>query len=103
MTPEQRLFWDRLKFDAQYFAHICGKEMLGKSEDTVNNLAKDYLDTAMDHLSMEDLASVMKTWLSFYHLPLDPCKLGEAFDRFHYHLGEWIKENHNKVKMIGCY
>jgi len=102
LTPDQQDFWNCLKFDAQYFAHSCGKDMKGKSENKVNKEAQNYLDLAMGHLSVEDLTGVVKTWLSYYHLPLDPNKLGETFDKFHKKYGAWIANNSKNITMIGC-
>jgi len=101
LTPEQQHFWNQLKFDAHYFAHICGNEMQGKSIKTVNELCSNYLNLAMNHLSTEDLGSVVKTWLNYYHLPLDPTKLGEVFDKFHNKYGNWIVKNAKNITMIG--
>jgi hypothetical protein len=103
LTPEQQHFWNQLKLDAHYFAHICGKEMQGKSDSTVNKMCSNYLDLAMNHLSTEDLASVVKTWLSYYNLPVDPYKLGETFDKFHSRYGNWIFNNYKNITMIGCH
>jgi hypothetical protein len=103
LTPEQQYFWNQLKFNAQYFAHICGKEMQGKSDSKVNKMCSNYLDLAMNHLSTEDLASVVKTWLNYYNLPLDPHKLGKTFDKFHAKFGNWICNNYKNITMIGCH
>ena len=103
LTPDQQDFWNCLKFDAQYFAHSCGKDMKGKSENKVNKEAQNYLDLAMGHLSVEDLTGVVKTWLSYYHLPLDPNKLGEPYDKFHKKYGAWIANNAKNITMIGCH
>ena len=103
LTPEQQNFWNQLKFDAQYFAHICGNEMRGKSVKTVNKLCSNYLNLAMDILSTEELTSVVKTWLNYYHLPLDPNKLGEVFDKFHNKYGTWVANNAKNITMIGCH
>jgi hypothetical protein len=102
LTPEQHKFWNQLRFDSQYFAHICGKEMKGKSESRVNKEAQNYLDLAMEHLSVEDLTGVVKTWLNYYHLPLDPNQLGKTFDKFHRKYGTWVANNVHNIKMIGC-
>ena len=103
LTPEQQDFWNQLKFDAQYFAHICGNEMQGKSIKTVNKLCSNYLNLAMNHLSTEDLVRVVKTWLNYYHLPLDPNKLGKVFEKFHANYGNWIAKNAKNIPMIGCH
>jgi hypothetical protein len=103
LTPEQHDFWNRLKFDAQYFAHICGKEMQNKSNNKMNTLCHNYLNLAMNHLSTEDLARVVKTWLNYYHLPLDPYKLGEIFDKFHAEHSNWIYNNAKNITVIGCH
>ena len=66
-------------------------------------MAKKYLNSAMNQLSIEDLAGVIKTWLNFYKLPLNPEKLGEVFDKFHYNHGRWIVDNAKNIKMIGCH
>ena len=103
MTPDQQRFWNVLKFDPQYFAHICGKDMKGKSENRVNKEAQNYLDLAMEHLSREDLVAVVKTWLNYYHLPLNPNKLGTVFDEFHEKYGSYIVNNSQNITMIGCH
>jgi hypothetical protein len=103
LTPEQEYFWNQLKFDAQYFAHICGKDMQGKSENRVNKEAQGYLDLAMTHLSTEDLTGVVKTWLNYYQLPLNPNKLGNVFDKFHETYGTYVTKNAKNIKMIGCH
>jgi len=45
---------------------------------------------------------VVKTWLNYYHLDLDPSKLGDVFDKFHTKCGDWIVKNGKNIKMIGC-
>ena len=102
-TPEQQDFWNQLKFDAQYFAHTCGKEMQGKPIETVNTLCSNYLNLAMDILSTEELTGVVKTWLKHYHLPLEPNKLGKVFDKFHNKYGNWIGKNAKDITTIGCH
>jgi hypothetical protein len=101
MTPEQKSFWRILKADPVWFAHDCVHELLkvNNNETALNQKADILIGQMLASLSIEDMAAVLKTWLSTYKLALDANKLNN-FDQFHIRVGPWIMDNLHSISAI---
>lgn len=95
---EQQKLWVALK-GADHYAHTAGQEMLsvlnsGKRPRYVamNKLADQHLAVIMQVFDLEQNTRTIKTWLSYFRLPLDPGKL-KTYEQFHNTHGNFIAEN----------
>jgi hypothetical protein len=101
---EQELMWAILKSDPTIIAHRYGQELTElaskRNKRKFNARANELLSLVMD--LMPDSMSVLgivKCWLSYYKLPLDPKKL-PAFDRFHENYNHIIVNNPRQIPVL---
>lgn len=101
---EQELTWAILKFDPKVIAHRYGQELSElaskRNKQKFNKRADELLSLIMT-LSPNSLSviGIVKCWLSYYKLPLDPKKL-PSFDRFHENYGDTIINNHRQIPVL---
>ena len=88
MTEDQQLVWDTLKSDPAKLCHSWAQDIL-KSKRSMHRKADKYLGQALDLFAVEDIASVVKTWLKHYDMPLNPSKLTN-FEEFHTRCGHYV-------------
>jgi hypothetical protein len=91
MTEEQKLMWDTLSADPAGLCHTWAQDIL-KSKRSMHRKADKYLGIALNLFTIEDITSVVKTWLSYYDMPLNPNKL-KNFDKFHNRCGRYVISN----------
>jgi hypothetical protein len=100
MTHEQKLFWDTLKCDAHWFAHDRAR-ILSRLDDELFHKTVDALLIQMaNNLSAAEIASVIKTWLSVYDLPLDARRLGRGFEQVHGKIGQYVQTQASNIKPV---
>jgi hypothetical protein len=100
MTPEQQLFWDTLKCDAHWFAHDRARILAGLDDKLFHETVDDLMIQMANNLTVTDISSVIKTWLSVYNLPLDAGKLGTGFEQVHSRVGLYIQTEASKIKPV---
>lgn len=86
------------------YAHRAGQEMLSvlnsgkrKRYRSMFKTADQHFETIMSVFNVEQITSIVKTWMSYYQLPFDPNKLN-SFDKFHRMLGQFIIDNSLKIR-----
>ena len=100
MSPEQRVFWDTLKCDAHWFAHDRAR-ILSRLDDELFHKTVDALLIQMaNNLSAAEIASVIKTWLTVYNLPLAPIRLGLGFEQVHGKIGQYVQTQASNIKPV---
>ena len=100
LTPEQQQFWNALK-GPEFHAHQMAQDIIavkGRAK-RFHRRIDQHLDTVMRIYSDQQVASILKTWLSVYKMPIDPSQLA-LFDQFHDRIGPWIIKN---TKLINSY
>jgi hypothetical protein len=100
MTPEQQLFWDTLKCDAHWFAHDRARILSRLDDKEFHETVDDLMIQMANNLTVTDISSVIKTWLSVYDLPLDAGKLGLGFDKVHSRVGVYVQTQASKIKPV---
>jgi uncharacterized protein YpuA (DUF1002 family) len=100
MTPEQQLFWDTLKCDAHWFAHDRARILSRLDDKEFHETVDDLMIQMANNLTVTDISSVIKTWLSVYNLPLDAGKLGTGFEQVHRRVGLYIQTEASKIKPV---
>jgi hypothetical protein len=100
MTPEQRVFWDTLKCDAHWFAHDRARILSGLDDELFHKTVDDLMMQMVNNLTVADISSVMKTWLSVYHLPLDANRLGLGFEQVHSRVGGYVQTQASNIKPV---
>jgi hypothetical protein len=93
-----------------HYAHESGKEMTAMitggpgthrwqrvQEKKMLRAADQNFETIMRTFNAAQAASIVKTWLTHYQLPLDPSRL-KNFDLFHERCGPWVLENAQHIK-----
>jgi len=97
ITQQQKL-WLILQGAGRY-AHVSAAELSGivhsgkrQWNSNFHRAADRHLVTVMSVFSKEEMCRIVKTWLSSYQLPFDPCRLN-TFDQFHITVGGYIVEN----------
>ena len=88
MTEEQKLMWDTLSADPAGLCHVWAQDIL-KSKRSMHRKADKYLGLALNLFTIEDIVSIVKTWLAYYDIPLNPSKLTN-FDTFHRRCGRYV-------------
>ena len=100
MTPEQQLFWDTLKCDAHWFAHDRARILSRLDDKEFHKTVDDLMIQMANNLTVTDISSVIKTWLSVYNLPLDAGKLGTGFEQVYGRIGLYIQTEASKIKPV---
>jgi hypothetical protein len=100
MTPEQQLFWDTLKCDAHWFAHDRARVLSRLDDEDFHKTVDDLMILMANNLTVADITSVIKTWLSVYDLPLDAGKLGSGFDQVHSRVGVYVQTQARNIKAV---
>jgi hypothetical protein len=100
MTPEQQLFWDTLKCDAHWFAHDRARVLSRLDDEDFHKTVDDLMILMANNLTVADITSVIKTWLSVYNLPLDARRLGPGFDQVHSRVGGYVQTQASKIKAV---
>jgi len=100
MTPEQRVFWDTLKCDAHWFAHTQARTLSRLDDELFHKTVDDLMILMANNLTVADISSVIKTWLSVYDLPLDARKLGSGFDQVHGRVGMYVQTQAREIKPV---
>jgi hypothetical protein len=100
MTPEQQLFWDTLKCDAHWFAHDRARILSRLDDKEFHDTVDDLMIQMANNLSVTDITSVIKTWLSVYDLPLDARKLGSGFEQVHRRVGVYVQTQASNIKPV---
>jgi len=94
---DKELFWTRLK-GPSHFAHATAQDMARlmdqkriskKRAATINRLADGYFRDIMQLFTVSEMARIVKTWLTVYHIPLDPDLL-TTFTEYHILVGRHI-------------
>ena len=95
LSIDQQRVWFLLK-GPEYYAHRAAEEMLSvlnqgkrKRHRAMIKVADRHFEIIMQVFSIEQNTRIIKTWLSYYHLPLDATKM-KSFDQFHSTHGEFI-------------
>lgn len=103
MRSEQDILLLLLKGPDNY-AHQAGQEMLsvlnsGKRKRYVAmfKTADRHFETIMKIFCAEQVLRIVKTWLNYYNLPLDPDRL-KTFNTFHLTLGNFIIDNPSMIR-----
>ena len=100
MTHEQKLFWDTLQCDAHWFAHDRAKILARLDDELFHETVDDLMIQMARNLTVAEIASVIKTWLTVYNFPLDARKLGTGFDQVHGRLGQYVQTQASKIKPV---
>ena len=100
MTPEQQVFWDTLKCDAHWFAHDRAKILSSLDDELFHKTVDDLMIQMANNLSAAEIASVIKTWLTVYNLPLEPIRLGLGFDQVNGKIGGYVLTQASKIKTV---
>ena len=100
MTPEQRVFWDTLKCDIHWFAHDRAKILSRLDDELFHKTVDDLMIQMANNLTVADISSVIKTWLSVYDLPLDANRLGHGFEQVHSRVGVYVQTQASKIKPV---
>jgi hypothetical protein len=100
MTPEQRVFWDTLKCDAHWFAHDRARILSRLDDKEFHKTVDDLMIQMANNLTVTDISSVIKTWLSVYDLPLDARRLGSGFEQVHRRVGVYVQTEASKIKPV---
>jgi hypothetical protein len=100
MSPEQRVFWDTLKCDAHWFAHDRARILSRLDDKLFHKTVDDLMIQMANNLTVADISSVIKTWLSVYKLPLDASRLGLGFERVHSRVGVYVQTQASKIKPV---
>jgi hypothetical protein len=100
MTPEQQLFWDTLKCDAHWFAHDRARVLSRLDDEDFHKTVDDLMILMANNLTVADITSVIKTWLSVYNLPLDARKLGTGFEKVHRRVGVYVTTQARNIKAV---
>ena len=100
MTPEQQVFWDTLKCDAHWFAHDRAKALSRLDDELFHKTVDDLLIQMSNNLTVADISSVIKTWLSVYNLPLDARRLGSGFEQVHRKIGGYVQTQAREIKSV---
>ena len=100
MTHEQKLFWDTLKCDAHWFAHDRARILASLDNKEFHKTVDDLMIQMANNLTVSDISSVIKTWLSVYNLPLDARKLGSGFEQVHRRVGVYVQTEASKIKPV---
>lgn len=97
LTPEQQRFWNALK-GPEFHAHQMAQDILavrGRAK-RFHQRIDQHLDTVMRLYTDQQVANILKTWLSVYKMPIDPNRL-ELFDQFHNRIGPWIIKSPDQI------
>jgi hypothetical protein len=100
MTPEQQVFWDALKCDPHWFAHDRAKALSRLDDELFHKTVDDLLIQMANNLSTAEIASVIKTWLTVYNLPLEPIRLGLGFEQVHGRIGQYVQTRASNIKPV---
>ena len=100
MTPEQRVFWDTLKCDIHWFAHDRARALSSLDDELFHKTVDDLMIPMANNLSAADIASVIKTWLTVYNLPLAPIRLGLGFEQVHGKIGGYVLTQAKEIKTV---
>ena len=100
MTPEQRVFWDTLKCDTHWFAHDQAKTLSRLDDELFHKTVDDLMIQMANNLTVADISSVIKTWLSVYNLPLDARRLGLGFEQVHRRVGVYVQTQAREIKPV---
>jgi hypothetical protein len=100
MTPEQQLFWDTLKCDAHWFAHDRARTLSRLDDELFHKTVDDLMIQMANNLTVAEISSVIKTWLSVYNLPLDARRLGLGFEQVHRRVGVYVQTEASKIKPV---
>jgi len=100
MTHEQKLFWDTLRCDAHWFAHDRARVLSRLDDEDFHKTVDDLMILMANNLTVADITSVIKTWLSVYDLPLDAGKLGTGFEKVHRMVGVYVTTQARNIKAV---
>ena len=96
MTEEQQLMWDTLSANPAGLCHSWARDIL-RSKQSMHRKADKYLGQALNLFTVEDIAAILKTWLTHYNIPLNPNKL-ENYETFHRRCGQYVFANSRSIK-----
>jgi hypothetical protein len=100
MTPEQQVFWNTLKCDIRWLAHDQAIILSALDDELFHESVDDLMIQMANNLTVADISSVIKTWLSVYNLPLDPQRLGLGFEQVHSRVGAYVQTQASKIKPV---
>ena len=100
MTPEQQLFWNTLKCDAHWFAHDRARILASLDNKEFHKTVDDLMIQMANNLTVAEISSVIKTWLSVYNLPLDATRLGLGFEQVHRRIGVYVQTQAREIKSV---
>jgi hypothetical protein len=100
MTPEQQVFWRTLKCDAHWFAHDQARTLSALDDELFHKTVDNLMIQMANNLTVADISSVIKTWLSVYNLPLDAKKLGTGFEQVHGRVGQYVQTQASNIKPV---
>jgi len=100
MTHEQKLFWDTLRCDAHWFAHDRARILAGLDDKLFHKTVDDLMIQMANNLTVADISSVIKTWLSVYDLPLDARRLGRGFEQVHSRVGGYVQTQAGNIQPV---
>jgi hypothetical protein len=100
MNSEQRVFWDTLKCDAHWFAHTQARTLSRLDNELFHETVDELMILMANNLTVADISSVIKTWLSVYNLPLDAKRLGRGFEQVHSRVGVYVQTEASKIKPV---
>ena len=85
--------WDVLSANPARLSHAFGQELQAiKNKKKFHQRANECLNFVMTNFNNEGVIRTVKTWLSFYKLPLEPDKL-PSFEKFHNNYGHIIHQD----------
>lgn len=100
MTPEQQLFWNTLKCDAHWFAHDRARILASLDNKEFHKTVDDLMIQMANNLTAAEIASVIKTWLTVYNLPLAPIRLGLGFEKVTGKIGGYVLTQAKEIKTV---
>jgi hypothetical protein len=102
LTEEQQQFWGYFKWDPESFTHRTARRVLAAARkqqpEMINRAFGELLDRESDPWIVSRVA---KTWLSGYHLPVEPDKI-ERFEEFHNRV-KTIAYDQQLRSQLSCY
>ena len=100
MTPEQQVFLDALKCDIHWFAHDRAKILSSLDDELFHKTVDDLMIQMANNLSTAEIASVIKTWLTVYNLPLAPIRLGLGFEQVTGKISQYVQTQAREIKSV---
>ena len=74
--------------------------MSSLNDELFHKTVDDLMIQMANNLTVAEISSVIKTWLSVYNLPLDAGKLGSGFEQVHRRVGLYVQTEASKIKPV---